>query len=67
MKGYIERMEIAAENRFIEATKDCLPGCFKCGCGRIEHIDNAQPNPLDPSPYAEMICNNCFMEAMEKI
>ena len=56
----LDELERVAENSFIEATKDCLPGYFKCGCGRIEHINNAQP--ASSRPYAAMVCIKCFKE-----
>lgn len=64
MKDFIERMENAAEKRLIEQTKGCLPGYFKCGCGKIEHLDNAQP--YSASPFSEPICLDCWQEWAEK-
>ena len=64
MMDTIERNMIAAENRFIESTRGCPQGYFRCGCGKIEHFDNAQP--ASEFPWADLICNECFNEMTEK-
>ena len=60
MKDFIEMMEDAAERRLIEQTKGCLPGEFRCGCGRTAKIEDAQP--YSDNPYSEPICENCWLE-----
>ena len=58
MKDFIENLEEAAEKFFDEMY--IPPDHFKCGCGKIEHLDNAQP--ISNNPYAMPVCNKCFEE-----
>ena len=64
MKDFLERMEDAAEKRLSEQTKDCPEDHFKCGCGTIEHFDNAYPYSSDP--FSEPICSDCFEKWREE-
>jgi len=64
MRDIIEMMEDAAESRFVEMTKDVAFGYFRCGCGHIEKIENAQP--FNNNPYSDPICGFCWDEWEEK-
>ena len=65
MKDFIENMLDAAEKRFVEMTKDCPSGHFRCNCGRLEHFDNVQP--ASENPYSDPMCLICFEEMVRKL
>ncbi|MCP4262780.1 MAG: hypothetical protein GY774_35525 [Planctomycetes bacterium] len=60
MKDFIEMKEDCAERQFGEMTKDVPTGHFKCYCGKIVPLDDAQPVSSDP--YSMPGCPDCFKE-----
>ena len=65
MKDFIENLEDAAEKHFDKMTEGLKPGYFKCDCGRIDRLENAQP--CSPNPYSMPICGQCFEEWYNEI
>jgi len=57
MRDILEMMEAAAESQFYDMTKGLPNGKFKCGCGRIEDLNNA--SPASSNPYSQMVCREC--------
>ena len=54
----IERWEDLADRKFYEMTKGLPEGKFRCSCGDIEDLSNA--NTATPNPYSEPICRKCM-------
>jgi len=57
MRDILEMMEDAAESQFYNMTEGLPEGKFKCGCGRIEDLNNA--SPASSNPFSQMICREC--------
>ena len=49
----VERGEVSAEEHMIN-------NMFKCGCGKLVDINEAET--LSPDPYAIPVCHDCFDE-----
>jgi len=64
MKDIIENFEDAAERRFDEMTKGLPEGKFRCDCGNIEDLGNA--NTISANPYSVPICRKCFNEMLQE-
>ena len=65
MKDFIENMEDAAEREFYEMTHDVPKGSFRCFCGKIAKLSDAQP--MSVNPYSSPGCPDCFDEMISKL
>ena len=64
MIDIIESMENAAERRFDEMTKGLSEGKFRCRCGNVEDLYNA--NTATANPYSEPICSKCLEQILKE-
>lgn len=62
MKDIIENFEDAAEQRFYKMTEGLPEGKFRCDCGNIDDLGNA--NTVSVNPYSAIICGKCFEEML---
>jgi len=60
MRDILEVMEDAAMSVFADMTEGLPEGKFKCGCGRIEDLNNA--SPASSNPFSQMICRECVKD-----
>lgn len=65
MRDFVENLEDAAERNYDEMTANVPDGYFRCYCGKIAKLSEAQP--MSSNPYAMPGCPECFDEMISKL